>query len=93
MKRKVFTSKAAAERAAVIRRQNIQRHVRATATTALREQIQRHTANRNMQMELGRLQEASLRHSGLDVPGLNRMHELKSKIIINDSRLTQGRQL
>ena len=91
MKRKVFTSKAAAERAAVIRRQNIQRHFRATATTKLRDEIQRHTANRNMQMELGRLQEASLRHSGLDVPGLNRMHELKSKIVINDSRLTQGR--
>jgi len=48
----------------------------------LREEIQRHTANRNMQMELGRLQEASLRHSGLDVPALNRLHELKSKIVI-----------
>ena len=48
----------------------------------LREEIQRHTANRNMQMELGRLQEASLRHSGLDVPGLNRMHELKSRVLV-----------
>ena len=92
MKRKTITNKAAAERAAVIRRQNVQRHNKAAAVTKLREEIQRHTANRNMNMELGRLHEASLRHSGLDVPGLNRMHELKQKVLINDyGRLTQGR--
>ena len=91
MKGKPITNKAAAERLAVIRRQNVQRHHKAAAVTKLRDEIQRHTANRNMQMELVRLHEASLRHSGLDVPGLNRMHELKSKIILNDSRLTQGR--
>ena len=76
-----MTTKAAAERMAVIRRQNVQRHHKATAVTKLREDIQRHTANRNMQMELGRLHEASLRHSGLDVPGLNRLHELKQRVI------------
>jgi hypothetical protein len=81
MRRKPFTNKAAAERAVVIRRQNVKRHHTAAAVTALREQIQRHTANRNMQMELDRLHEASLRHSGLDVPGLNRLHELKTKLI------------
>ena len=81
MRRKVVSPKAAAERAAVIRRQNVQRHHRATATIKLREEIQRNTANRNMQMELGRLHEASLRHSGLDVPGLNRMHELKQRVL------------
>jgi len=81
MARRPMTTKAAAERMAVIRRQNVQRHTKATAVTKLREDIQRHTANRNMQMELGRLHEASLRHSGLDVPGLNRMHELKQKVI------------
>ncbi len=86
MKRKPITHKAAAERAAVIRRQNVQRHVKAAAVSKLREEIQRHTANRNLQMELGRLQEASLRHSGLDVPALNRMHELKNKIILNEYR-------
>ena len=86
-----MTSKAAAERLAVIRRQNVQRHHKATATTKLRDELQRHTANRNYNMELGRLHEASLRHSGLDVPGLNRMHELKSKIIVNDSKFTQVR--
>jgi len=76
-----MTSKAAAERLAVIRRQNVQRHHKATATTKLRDEIQRHTANRNYNMELGRLHEASLRHSGLDVPGLNRMNELKQKVL------------
>ena len=64
-KRRVITHKAAAERAAVIRRQNVQRHVKAAAVTKLREEIQRRTAVRNMQMELDRLHEASLRHSGL----------------------------
>ena len=93
--RKVVTHKAAAERLAVIRRQNVQRHHKAAATTKLREEILRHTANRNMQMELGRLYEASLRHSGLDAAGLNRMHDLKSKVIkTNDySRLEASRTL
>ena len=86
MKRKPITNKVAAERMAVIRRQNVQRHHKAAAVTKLRDEIQRHTANRNMQMELGRLHEASLRHSGLDVPGLNRMHHLKSKILVNEYR-------
>ena len=81
-KRRVITNKAAAERAAVIRRQNLQRHMKAAAVSKLREDIRRHTAVRNMQMELDRLHEASLRHSGLDVPGLNRMHELKSRVLI-----------
>ena len=80
-KRGIVTSKAAAERLAVIRRQNVQRHVKAAAVSKLREEIQRHTAVRNMQMELGRLHEASLRHSGLDVPGLNRMNDLKQKMV------------
>jgi hypothetical protein len=76
-----MTTKAAAERLMVIRRQNVQRHHKATAVSKLREELQRHTANRNMQMELGRLHEASLRHSGLDVPGLNRMNDLKQKVL------------
>ena len=86
MGKKAITDKAAEERLAVIRRQNVQRHHKAAAVSKLREELQRHTANRNMQMELGRLHEASLRHSGLDVPGLNRMHELKQKVILNEQR-------
>jgi len=80
-KRKIITSKAAAERAAVIRRQNVQRHMKAAAVTKLREEIQRHTAVRNAQLEVDRLHEASLRHSGLDVPALNRMNQLKTMVI------------
>ena len=79
-KRKAITNKAAAERAAVIRRQNVQRHQKAAATSKLRTEIQRHTANRNYQMELDRLHEASLRHSGLDVAGLNRMKDLQGMV-------------
>ena len=86
MKKRSITTKAALERMAVIRRQNVQRHHKATATTKLRDELQRHTANRNYNMELGRLHEASLRHNGLDVPGLNRMQELKSKVITSEYR-------
>ena len=78
---RTMNSKAAAERAATIRRQNVQRHVKAAGVTKLREEIQRHTSIRNMQMELDRLHEASLRHSGLDVPALNRMNQLKTMVI------------
>mgnify|MGYP002811424615 FL=1 len=86
MTKKQLTTKAAMERMAVIRRQNVQRHHKATATVKLRDELQRHTANRNYNMELGRLHEASLRHNGLDVPGLNRMQELKSKVTTNEYR-------
>ena len=53
----------------------------AAAVTKLREEIQRHTAVWNMQMELDGLHEASLRHSGLDVPALNPMNQLKTNVI------------
>ena len=79
-KHKTAAMKAAAERAATIRRQNVKRHEKAAATSKLRDEIQRHTANRNRQMELDRLHAASLRHSGLDVPALNRMQELKKLV-------------
>ena len=74
--RRPMNMKAAAARAATIRRQNVQRHHKAGAVSKLRHELQRHTANRNMQMELGRLQEASLRHNGLDRAGLSRMQDL-----------------
>ena len=77
---KMAAMKSAAQRLETICRQNVQRHEKAAANVKLREEIQRHTANRNMQMELDRLREASLRHSGLDVPGLNRMQQLQKLI-------------
>ena len=76
----MMTSKAALERSATIRRQNVQRHQVAAAKNKLRDDIARDTANRNYQFELGRLQEASLRHNGLDVAGLNRMNSLKAMV-------------
>ena len=76
----VMTSKAAFERAATIRRQNVQRHQIAAAKNKLRDDIALNVANRNYQFELGRLQEASLRHNGLDVAGLNRMNALKGMV-------------
>ena len=75
-----MTSKAALERAAAIRRQNVQRHQISQAKNKLRDDIARDTANRNLNFELGRLQEASLRHNGLDVAGLNRMNALKGMV-------------
>ena len=75
-----MTSKAALERAATIRRQNVQRHQIAAAKNKLRDDISRDTMNRNLNFELGRLQEASLRHNGLDVAGLNRMNALKGMV-------------
>ena len=78
MRRTHIGRKAAAERAAVIRKQNVKRHERAATQTKLREEIQRHTANRNRQMELDRLFAASLRHSGLDGPGLARLNQLQA---------------
>ena len=83
VKRKL-PNKESALKMEVIRKQNkeIQRYARIGGITKIRDEIKRHTANRNYQMELGRLREASLRHSGLDVPGLNRMHELKSRVLV-----------
>ena len=75
-----MTSKLALERAQAIRRQNVQRHNIAAAKNKLRDDIARDVANRNYQFELGRLQEASLRHNGLDVAGLNRMNALKAMV-------------
>ena len=76
----IVTKKAAAERLEAIRRENVKRHQTAAAKTKLREDIRRATANRNTQMEVYRLQEQSLRHSGLDAAAFNRMNELKKMV-------------
>ena len=76
----IVTKKAAAERLEAIRRENVKRHHTAAAKTKLREDIRRATANRNTQMEVYRLQEASLRHNGLDAAAFNRMNELKKLV-------------
>ena len=78
--RKPATAKETAKRLETIRRQNTQRHKKAGEVQKLREEIQRHTANRNRQMELDRLLEASLRHNGLSVPAMNRMRDLQNMV-------------
>ena len=80
MKRKP-AEKQKMERNAVIRRQNlVQRHQKAAAMSTLRTEIARHTANRNYQMELDRLHEASLRHTGLDAVAARRMADLQALV-------------
>jgi hypothetical protein len=80
MKKPRYTDKQAQERAMAIRRQNLQRHQKAAAMSTLRTEIARHTANRNYQMELDRLHEASLRHNGLDAVGARRMADLQALV-------------
>ena len=80
-KRRHLTTKQAAERAATILHQNVERHHKAAAVSKLRHELQRHTANRNAQNELGRLLEASLRHNGLDRAGLARLNELRASVV------------
>ena len=79
-KRLPRTSKAAFERAAAIRRENVQRHRMAAAKNELKDNIARNVANRQMSFELGKLQEAAVRHSGLDAPALARLNQLKTMV-------------
>ena len=65
-------------RAETIRRQNVQRHAKSAGINKLRNDILRASNVRQMQLEHDRLQEASLRHNGLDRPGLNRLNELQT---------------
>ena len=65
-------------RAETIRRQNVQRHAKSAGINKLRNDMLRASNVRQMQMEHDRLQEASLRHNGLDRPGLSRLNELQT---------------
>ena len=69
-------------RAETIRRQNVQRHAKSAGLNKLRNDILRASNVRQMQLEHDRLREASLRHNGLDRPGLQRMNELQ-KFVLN----------
>ena len=69
-------------RAETIRRQNVQRHAKSAGLNKLRNDILRASNVRQMQLEHDRLKEASLRHNGLDRPGLQRMNELQ-KFVLN----------
>ena len=69
-------------RAETIRRQNVQRHAKSAGLNKLRNDLLRASNVRQMQLEHDRLKEASLRHNGLDRPGLQRMNELQ-KFVLN----------
>ena len=68
-------------RAETIRRQNVQRHAKSAGLNKLRNDILRASNVRQMQLEHDRLKEASLRHNGLDRPGLQRMNELQKFVL------------
>ena len=65
------------QKAAAIRRGNVERHDKAAAVATLRRDIQRNVENTNRQFEYSRLLAGSVRHNGLDHQSLNRLHELK----------------
>ena len=68
-------------RAETIRRQNVQRHAKSAGLNKLRNDILRASNVMQMQLEHDRLKEASLRHNGLDRPGLQRMNELQKFVL------------
>lgn len=65
---------------ATIRRQRLFRYERAQKLQKLENDIRRNTAQRNYQIELGKLYEASIRAHGLDNIGLKRMDYLIKKL-------------
>lgn len=75
-----YNAKQMAEKLETIRRENVKRHTTAAAVSKLRREIQAHTMQRNKQMELDRLHEASTRPNGLNQAGFNRMTELRKVI-------------
>ena len=75
-----LTRTQAVQRAATIRRQNVQRHERSAATSKLREEILRKQYNANRTTEMHSLQEAAIRNNGLDQMALNRLNELQRMV-------------
>ncbi len=78
--RGVHTTKQAAERMALLRRDNVKRHAAHAARSNLREQQLTKQRVTQYQYELDNLHEASIRGSGLDSVRLNRMNALKELI-------------
>ena len=79
MKTKLTRSQAV-QRAATIRKQNLQRHETAAANSRLREQIQRKFANENRRVEMSNLLEHSIRGNGLDAMALARLNQLQGMV-------------
>ncbi len=75
-----YTDWSAKERLALIRKQNVERHVAYGAKQKLRANILRHTKNQNEQMEHDRLKAATA-HGNLHAAAEARMKYLAQKLL------------
>ena len=75
-----YTDWSAKERLALIRKQNVERHVAYGAKQKLRANILRHTKNQNEQMEHDRLKAATV-HGNLHAAAEARMKYLAQKLL------------
>ncbi len=82
-KRVKYTDWTAKQRLALIRKQNVKRHVGFEAKKRLRENILRHTKNQNEQMEHDRLKAATA-HGNLHAAAEGRMKYLAQKLLGKD---------
>ena len=78
--RGIMTRKRAAERMALIRRENVKRHNEFAARTDLKMRQVQAQRVATMQMELDRLHAAAIHGSGLDQIRMDRMNALKTAI-------------
>ena len=75
-----YTDWSAKERLALIRKQNVERHIAYGAKQKLRANILRHTKNQNEQMEHDRLKAATA-HGNLHAAAEARMKYLAQKLL------------
>ncbi len=80
LKQLKYTDWSAKERLALIRKQNVERHVAYGAKQKLRANVLRHTKNQNEQMEHDRLKAATA-HGNLHAAAEARMKYLAQKLL------------
>ena len=80
LKQLKYTDWSAKERLALIRKQNVERHVAYGAKQKLRANVLRHTKNQNEHMEHDRLKAATV-HGNLHAAAEARMKYLAQKIL------------
>ncbi len=80
LKQLKYTDWSAKERLALIRKQNVERHVAYGAKQKLRANVLRHTKNINEQMEHDRLKAATV-HGNLHAAAEARMKYLAQKLL------------
>ena len=80
LKQLKYTDWSAKERLALIRKQNVERHVAYGAKQKLRANVLRHTKNINEQMEHDRLKAATV-HGNLHAAAEARMKHLAIKLL------------